>query len=195
MTGVVLTAVILVFGVMFRGHSCDDTERVEVSPVGTAGSGGAPETVSSQPWRATNMTAAPGEPREIANVGGVATPRPEAVVVDDDQRMAMLWAPDPVASLMPGLGGQTPEQQLESLKWMAKVPDKKASSFPDLRDAIDLSPQEREEIALRRIQELTTLLEADGYHVDEGTIPDHPIELRTDEEAGVRVPPPPDFLP
>lgn len=194
-TGVALIAIMM----MVAMYSRDDSEGVDVSPTRMMGRGGFPETgtemATSQPQINANANTASGQSQWIADVSWVATTKPDAARMDNDQRMAMLWASDPVASLMPGLGGQTPEQQLESLKWMAKVPDKKASSFPDLRGAIDLSPQEREEIALRRIQELMALLEADGYYVDEETIPDNPIELRTDGEEGVQIPSAPDFIP
>jgi hypothetical protein len=142
------------------------------------------EVVSGRPLRAVNARTVSAGAQENANTGGVATAEVGVAAMDDDERMAMRLASDPIASLMPGLGGQTPEQQLESLKWMARVPGKKASAFPDLREARELSPQMREEIALQRILELTALLEADGYQVDDEMIPANPIEFRANDGMG-----------
>jgi hypothetical protein len=82
---------------------------------------------------------------------------------DDDERNRQENVDDPVGFLIPLLTGQSPEQQLEYLKWARRLPESGfVSIFPDLAAAHDMNEAERAELGLSALNELVEILEAEG---------------------------------
>jgi len=74
---------------------------------------------------------------------------------------ALEQAADPVASLVPLLAGRSPDEELRTLRWMLRVPQKLVSAYPDLLNS-PLTPDERDTLALERTHALIAYLEAEG---------------------------------
>jgi hypothetical protein len=112
--------------------------------------------------------------------------------LDDDQRLRQALAGDPVASLVPGLGGASPEQQLEVLRWMMHLePEALVAAIPELAEA-PLDFADKQSIADETIHALAELLEARGV-VARPLADDFRVAQSIDDPAADDVPP--EFLP
>jgi hypothetical protein len=75
-----------------------------------------------------------------------------------------------VVADIPMLRGQSPEQRLQTLRWMLKAPGGKiVSLFPDLRTAGQTSYYERESMARERIEGEISRLERGGVRAPEAS--------------------------
>jgi hypothetical protein len=112
-----------------------------------------------------------------------------AEAIDDDERSRRENQHDPVASLIPLLAGQTPEQQLAYLKWARRLPEGGyVAVFPDLVGARDIEPGERTRLGGDALDGLIEQLEAQGVRVAELPADVKPVQV-VDNPPPVEMPP------
>ena len=117
--------------------------------------------------------------------------RKDTEQLDDDERTRRETEDDPVASLIPLLAGQPPEQQLAYLHWARRLPgDGYIAVFPDLT-AGDTAAPERARLARDAIDALVALLEAEGVRAPALPADFQPVRIVDDAPP---VPPPPSLL-
>jgi hypothetical protein len=105
-------------------------------------------------------------------------PAAETEAIDDDERNRLENQNDPVASLIPLLAGETPEQQLTYLKWARRLPEAGfVAVFPDLVAAGDLNPDERARLGSDALDGLIELLERQGVRVPELPADVKPVQV------------------
>lgn len=109
--------------------------------------------------------------------------------IDDDERSRRENQHDPVASLIPLLAGQTPEQQLAYLKWARRLPEGGyVAVFPDLVGARDIKPGERARLGGDALDGLIEQLESQGVRVVELPADVKPVQV-VDNPPPVEMPP------
>lgn len=158
----------------------------------------APEQRAEKPAPQSRHTRALERLRALANAHASAAaaqarqperPAAEAEAIDDDEHSRRENQDDPVASLIPLLAGQTPEQQLAYLKWARRLPEGGyVAVFPDLVGARDIEPGERARLGGDALDGLIELLEAQGVRVAELPTDVKPVQV-VDNPPPVEMPP------
>jgi hypothetical protein len=158
-----------------------------------------PEARPEKPAQPSEHAAAIERLRSLANAHAAAVARAQAPerpaaaagpeAIDDDERSRRENLHDPVASLIPLLAGQTPEQQLAYLKWARRLPEGGyVAVFPDLVGARDIAPVERARLGGDAIDGLIELLEGQGVRVAELPADVKPVQV-VEHPPPVEMPP------
>jgi hypothetical protein len=107
---------------------------------------------------------------------------PPARERDDDEKRQARFEADPVASMAPALGDMSRKNQLVTLKWMRTLPEGRiAAAFPHLMADRQMSPSDREVVALDLADAMIELLELDGVTADDP--PPGFVAVRIDDAA------------